>query len=431
MATVSTATTTKTTGHIVDPVQTTEDCRFCWMCRHICPVGHVTASETLTPHGWGLTIASVKRGTLTWDADSVDVLYKCADCGLCRTHCITDRPLPDAIAAARAELADAGLAPAIVYDIDEMLKRWGNPYGPPPPDASAAEAASASTPAGSGAATAAAGAASAGAVEEVAAREPRDGAPTGARGGVPRGGVALFVGDAAHHLDPRGLAAAQALLAAAGVTAVPIGVGRSSGLLASSLGLAGTAEVQARAVLDEVAASGCRQLLVLSAGDRYAFEKLYLERLNIAWPADVEIKEVTDVLAAALAQGRLTFTPRADAPAYAYHDPDHGPRIARDAAAPRALLAAALGETQARRMFWREQRAHPTGASGGLEFTQPALAARLTDARLEDAATAGAVWVIADDAADLRQLRTRVAASTAPVVEVYGLYELLHERLAR
>jgi len=43
----------------------TENCRFCWMCRHVCPVGRVTSRETLTPHAWALTIESVKRGQLT------------------------------------------------------------------------------------------------------------------------------------------------------------------------------------------------------------------------------------------------------------------------------------------------------------------------------------------------------------------------------
>ena len=88
----------------MDALATTENCRYCLMCRHVCPVGHVTQLETLTPHGWGLTIASVRRGLLTWNDETVDVLYSCADCGLCRANCVTDQPLPDAIAAARAEV---------------------------------------------------------------------------------------------------------------------------------------------------------------------------------------------------------------------------------------------------------------------------------------------------------------------------------------
>ena len=87
------ATTGATAGH-----QTTENCRFCWMCRHACPVGHVTQRETLTPHAWALTIdVGASAGPLTWSPDAADVLYACADCGLCQAHCVTDQPLPDAI----------------------------------------------------------------------------------------------------------------------------------------------------------------------------------------------------------------------------------------------------------------------------------------------------------------------------------------------
>ena len=76
-------------------------------------------------------------------------------------------------------------------------------------------------------------------------------------------------------------------------------------------------------------------------------------------------------------------------------------------------------------MFWREGRAHPCGAIGGLEFTQPAIAARLADARLADAASRGAKWVIADDPGCLNHLRSRKSEG----LEVRGLYELLVEQL--
>ncbi len=58
----------------MEPLPTTENCRYCLMCRHVCPVGHVTRLETLTPHGWGLTIESVKRNLLEWNDETIDLL---------------------------------------------------------------------------------------------------------------------------------------------------------------------------------------------------------------------------------------------------------------------------------------------------------------------------------------------------------------------
>jgi Fe-S oxidoreductase len=356
-----------------DPALTTEDCRFCWMCRHVCPVGHVTKRETLTPHAWALLIASVKRGTLSWNAETADVLYQCADCGMCRTHCVTDRTLPEAIALARAEVAAAGHAPRAAYDLRDHFERT---------------------------------------------------LPTATPSSASKGEVVLFVGTNAQDGGARSVEAALALLDRAGVRPVSIGKGRPNGVVASSLGFPDTARKQARAVLDEVAATGARQVLTVSVEDRYAFERLYRDRLELDWPVDVATVDVTIVLSQALADGRLSFRRRTDAPPYAYHDPCHAPRIGRDGAAASTLLNAALG-TDVRQLFWRVDRAHPCGAVGGLDVTQPQIAARLTDARLADAAAAGATWLVTDDPACLRQLQSRSTAG----VTVAGLYELLLERL--
>ena len=113
---------------IEDVILTTENCRYCLMCRHVCPVGHVTRLETLTPHGWGLTISSIRRGTLAIDDSTVDAIYSCADCGTCRANCVTDQPLPSAIAAMRAEIAAEGKALPAVYEIQAKLEKWSNPY---------------------------------------------------------------------------------------------------------------------------------------------------------------------------------------------------------------------------------------------------------------------------------------------------------------
>jgi Fe-S oxidoreductase len=353
-------------------------CRYCWMCRHVCPVGHVTALETLTPHAWALLIDAVGRGLASWNDETVGVLYACADCGMCRAHCKTDQPLPDAIVSARGEVVAAGHAPAAVREIEARLRQWANPY------------------------------------EAVAPRESG------------RGATALFVGDAATHRLPGVVDAALALLAAAGVTAEPIGVGRSTGLVASALGLRETARMLAAAVLGEVRAAGCREVLVLGPGDRYALTSVYPARLGFPWPEGVAVREVVDVLAEALANGRLGFTPDAGSAPYTYYDPCHAPRVGRDGRAPRALLAGALGASGARSMFWREDRAHPCGAIGGLEFTHPEIAGHLADARLADARQAGARRVITEDPSCLHHLRSRGAAD----LEVAGLFDVLRARLA-
>jgi Fe-S oxidoreductase len=346
------------------------------MCRQACPVGHVTSRETYTPHGWALMIESVARGQLTWTPETVGVMYACADCGLCQAHCVTDQPLPDAINQTRVALAAAGAAPAAVYDLDRRLREDAGAHGPVPRAVPAA------------------------------------------------GAVGLFVGDAAPHLQSPAIDAVRRLLSAAGLTPAILSAGRSTGLLASTLGLCETAVRLAEAVLADIHAAGVSDVLVFGPADRWTFTHVYPSRLGLAWPASIRIREVADVLAEAHAAGRLTLRREAIGP-YAYHDPCHTARLDRGSRpAPRALLGAAFGGDEARELFWREARAHPCGAIGGLTVTHPDIADRLADARLADAEAAGASWLFTDEPACAHHLSRRSTAVT-----VRGLYEALADRL--
>jgi len=362
----------------MEPLPTTENCRYCLMCRHVCPVGHVTRLETLTPHGWGLTIESVKRNLLEWNDETIDVLYSCADCGTCRANCVTDQPLPDAIASARAEVTAQQLAPAIVYEIGEKLKQYQNPY-----------------------------------VEQ----SPEKVTDTGE--------VALFVGDEAHHLWPEGVKAAKTLIETTGVTPVEVGIGRNNGYFASSLGFPDMARTLAQATLDELRASGARKLLVLSPGDYFAFRQHLQERLELTWPKEVECIELTTYLYDQLKAGILNFTSLEDENTIAYVDPAHSVRVPEGRAAARAILNTVLSNP-AHELFWRGEHSHPAGSTA-LQFTQPHLADRLTFARLDDVVKSGAQVAITEDAGTLYQLNRHAARIG---LRVQGLYEILADSLS-
>jgi Fe-S oxidoreductase len=352
-----------------------ENCRFCWMCRHVCPVGHVTSRETLTPHAWALTIESVRRGQLAWNDETAAVMFACADCGLCRAHCVTDQPLPDAIVSAREEIVRAGAAPAAVRDLASRL----------------------------------------------AAREAA--ADPGAPGHRPAlGGRALFVGEVVtDHADAA--EAAMRLLSAAGLAVTAFGRGQPTGLVPGSLGLAAAAAALARRVTGAVTATGAAEILVLSPADKWTFEYVYSHRLGVEWPRDVCVTEVSTALAGALDEERLSFDRRAGV-TVAYHDPCHAARARRNHHDPRRLLRAA-GHEDIRELFWRGDRAHPCGAIGGLDLTHPSLARDLAMARVHDALGAGASVLVTDDPVCQAHLERHAAGA----VQVRGLYDLLAERL--
>lgn len=354
-------------------IDTVNNCRYCLMCRHVCPVGHVTHQEALTPHGWALLIASTRRGLAEWNEETIDVLYQCSDCGNCHTHCVTEQPLPEAITAARAEVVRLGLAPAAVGRVDAALREWGNPYAPEPPRPLNRTAAD-----------------------------------------------ALFVGDAARYLWPAALDAALRLLSAAGIEPALIGDGLNNGYLASSLGLPDTARDLVRANLSELQTSGANRLLVLAPGDYYVFDNLIEWRLEMKPPKELPLHLVTNVLAEALDRGALALRASADVPAYAYVDPTHANRVPVHGRGARQLLDAVWPGTR-RELFWREGRTHPAG-SVALAFTQPALAEKLTRARLADAAQTGASVIVCEDPGTLSEL-SRYAADYG--LQVRGLYEVV------
>ncbi len=362
-----------------DVIATAENCRYCLMCRHIAPVGIVTHRETLTPHGFGLLIASVERGLMEWDEGAVDALYSASDGGNSRAHCVTDQPLPEAIAAVRAEIVAQMRAPAVVYELQEAFERWGTPFA--------------------------------------------ELAPQTVEG---KGKIGLFVGDEGPYLWSEALVAARRLLQAAGVDPVLVGMGRNNGYLVSSLGLIEEARVLARATLDELKIAGVSRLLVLSAGDYFTFHQLYEERLGIAWPEEVEIVELTAFILEQVEAGKLRFGRSTHDQAYAYVDPTHAVRVPARHEAPRQLLEAVLPGVR-RELFWRRDRAHPVGSTA-LQFTKPDIAEKLTRARLEDGQASGAHLLVCEDPGTLAQLALYAGEYG---LQVRCLYDLLAEQLAR
>ena len=188
------------------------------MCRHVAPVGHVMHNESLTPHGIALLASMQRQGRLTWDDSSLQALYAEPDGGNCRAHCITDQPLPAAIAAIRAEVATEGLAPRRIAQVNNQILRNQSIFGTFTPSTS-------------------------------------------------QGEWGLFVGDAAFHHSSSTTEAALELLTACGIQAVPIGCGLDSGFVPCSLGFPDTARTQANVCIEEIHRAKVKKLLVLSLQD--------------------------------------------------------------------------------------------------------------------------------------------------------------------
>ncbi len=108
--------------------ETIDACRFCWMCRHICPVGNATGQERNTSRARALTLSMVERGA-TKLSDCIDNVYECALCAACTKECATGWDPVMFTKEVRREAALNGETPEYISKLIENFSEKGNIYG--------------------------------------------------------------------------------------------------------------------------------------------------------------------------------------------------------------------------------------------------------------------------------------------------------------
>ncbi len=105
-----------------------DSCRFCWMCRHICPVGNATGQERNTARARALSLSLVERGAEPLEEVSENI-YECALCGACTKECVTGWDPVKFTREVRTELALNGKLPHYINRLIENISEYGNVYG--------------------------------------------------------------------------------------------------------------------------------------------------------------------------------------------------------------------------------------------------------------------------------------------------------------
>lgn len=104
-------------------------CRFCWMCRHICPIGNATGQERNTARARALGLSLVARGAVEYSEDIINNVYECALCGACVKECVTGWDPVAFTKEARLGAALDGKLPAYVLKMVNAVLETGNIYG--------------------------------------------------------------------------------------------------------------------------------------------------------------------------------------------------------------------------------------------------------------------------------------------------------------
>ena len=108
---------------------TFDACRFCWMCRHICPIGNATGHERNTPRARALSLAMVAREGVPFSEDIINNLYECALCGACTNDCVTGWDPVEFTKEARLAAALEGSIPAHIETLLANIEEKGNIFG--------------------------------------------------------------------------------------------------------------------------------------------------------------------------------------------------------------------------------------------------------------------------------------------------------------
>lgn len=253
-------------------------CRFCWMCRHLCPVQLVTGKETNTPRAKGLQVSMMERG-YQMDAGVAQTMYECMLCGACTNDCVTGFEPPIFIREGRTQAIVNDLAPASVQKVIDRILETGNIYG------------------------------------EKQGRVQLEGTPE-------TGEILLWLGETARYSVPQVAQALISLLKKAKVEFAVLKEEPASGCaLGDLMGFVEDVRAQARKAGAAIAASQAKKVVVLDSYDAALMRHEYKE-WGIELPELVTATAFVDEL---IQTGRLT--PRQEKMVVSYHD---GSRLARD-----------------------------------------------------------------------------------------------------
>jgi len=233
-------------------------CRFCWMCRHICPVAGSTGNEGWTPRARGLMVSMIERGT-EYNGEIAEAMYHCTLCDACANDCATSYKPSTFIREARTIAVAEGFAPATVVKSIDTVMSCGNIFG-----------------------------------ETAAAIEPC----------CVKAETLLYVGQTANAKCASVAVSAAALLKKAGVCFTVLKNEPASGAyVAELMGFTGDVQEMAKKLDAAVKATGAKKLIVLNPLDAVIFKEQYKE-----WGLldGVEVVTATAFIAELFETGKLT-----------------------------------------------------------------------------------------------------------------------------
>lgn len=288
-----------------------DKCRFCWMCRHLCPVQLQTGREINTPRAKGLLLSQIARGA-DFDVDVAQVMYECLLCDACTNDCATGYEPPLFIREARTEAVVKNLAPETVMDLIDRIEEKGTIYEGEKSSFDAPE----------------------------------------------KGKILVYIGEVAAYAVPEMANAFLSILKKADVPYAVLKEEPASGvMLGDLLGYVEEVRQQAKVCADTINAFGASKIIILDSYDHQIMKQKYAE-----WGCEIkaEIVSATAYVAELLENGKLAVNKKLEGKA-AYHDDDRAARSFHEFDTARKIAASIGYETV--EMFNKYELAKSCGSS--------------------------------------------------------------------
>lgn len=360
------------------------------MCKIVCTVGNITKNEANYPRGKVLILFTILKKMREFDEDIAERMYQCAICGLCKDWCISDYDIPELITAARADIVDSGKIPSRVLEIYENIKKTGNPYAMVNND------------------------------EEISAVLDKEIRKMGKRVKV-----LYFIGDTAFS-HPEIAEAMVRILNYAGINFTILSKENRSVELLYQLGFRKEAERLAKENA-EVIKKAEWELIITSDADEYLAFKRDYPRLGASLNSNIKIMHTTEYINSLLQENKLSLSKEINK-SITYHDPSSLGRYLGIYEPPREVIKAIPG-VKFKEMRWNKDKARCCGASGGLLFTHPEIAAKAAENVIDEAIEIGAEIITTASPLCKQSLIKHKEKLQRNSVEVYDITELIEKTM--
>jgi Fe-S oxidoreductase len=320
------------------------------MCKPFGEVSSVTKDEAHSTRVRGMLLWQVATGKRSWDDGISKIVFESSLNTVNEAWCISNYPVPEYILAARADLVEAGLAPAAIKELSFL-------------------------------------------VEDSFAEALNPIVDTSAE-------ILFYPGDALAAGNPSSASAEINVLSSAGVNVRLPEKLEDTGALAYCLGKIDQATEQANLVYKSL--NNANSILVDGPLSFWAITQVF-PHLGFELSKDVQIQLLVDKLVSLQHQEKLSIENKA-IKAYAVGSEfsrflEGGYRSFRE------LLKAVPG-LQMIEPVDKLELGHASGASGGLHLTAPDLANAVSRQRVKEALEAGTQWLVCDSPLDSVHIRS-------------------------